>query len=304
MLIAFFLGAAALTAGPPAAGKPQEASDAPRQEEAGKKESPQPGAGEILMKAAEVQGGKEIAAKLNNFKAEFESEYIKPDKGKVYYEVERVFMFPSYLWTRKKHEVHKKPSIEGYDGLDGWIRMPDGKLTVYTDSPARYENDMENLAEDARLTRQMFRYFFIANLRDEINDLNRLSDKPVPRSGKPAAAYTLEGKVTGWIGKDKTVRLKIFVDPEKYIVRAVQMDDLDLDGRRRLFLFDDYTLNSQGILVPMSIQMFSDNEAYPEMKISINGKEGKDPEGNRTVYPNIEFNLDLDVDLFKVPEEE
>jgi hypothetical protein len=262
-----------------------------------------PTAKEILIKAAKVQGGGKFAAKLNNFRAEFTSEYIKPNKGKVYYEVDRIFKFPSYLWTKKKHEVHKKPSIEAYDGEEGWIRTADGKLTVYTDKPSTYQTDMENLENDARLTKQMFRYFFIANLRNEIHDLTRLPDQPIPRMKKRISVFVLEGKATGWIGEDKTVRLKIFVDPKESLVRAVQMDDLSQERPRRIFLFDVYAKNRQGVLVPTNIKMFTGNEPNPEMKLTIHYKE-EEKEGEKKVYPLIDFNLDLDMDLFEIPEEE
>ena len=257
---------------------------------------------EILSKAAEVQGGKEIAAHLKNFKAKFESTYFDPEKARVIYDVTRVFMFPSYIWTEKKHGMNKKPSIQGFDGQDGWIIMPNGKLVVYTDKPATFKTDMENLERDARLTKEMFRYFFIANLRDQVKELSRKSDKPVPRSNKIDPAFVIEGKTTGWIDKNKTVRLKIYVDQKTYQVKAVQMDDLG-SSRRRLFLFDLYHKNRQGVLVPVSVKMFSGNDPEPEISIDMDFAKGKDKEGKDILYPLIDFNLDIDFKLFAIPDE-
>ena len=261
-----------------------------------------PTAEEILARAAERQGGKEIAVHLKNFKASFESRYHDPEKGQIYYEVTRVFQFPDHIWTQKKHELNKKPTLEGFDGEDGWIVTPDGRLTVYTDKPSTYKNDLENLQEDVRITAEMFRYFFIANLRERLQGLTRLSDRPVPRSGKDRPVYVLEGKVTGWIEQEKTVRLLVYVDPESFQVRAVHMDDLSPRPEApRLFLFDGYHRNDQDVLVPTRVSMYRGDEAKPEMTISMDFAEKKSAEGKREVYPLIRFNVDLDPNLFHVP---
>lgn len=272
------------------------------------RETLKPSAEEILKKAADVQGGKEIVEKgLKNFKAQFLSEFKHPEKGKIYYEVTRIFQLPSFLWTKKKHEHHKNPTWEVYNGTDGWfINFADGKknVTVYTDKPATYQTDIKNLEEDVRITKQMFKFFFIANLQKEINDMTRLPDKPLPMAKKDDRFYVVGGKTTGWIGgKDKkTIYINIFIDPKNYQVRAVWMEDLGLNGKERLFLFDKYRKNRQGVMIPGKISMLSnDSDAgIPEMKITLDGDAGED---GKPFYL-IDFNVELDANLFNIPEDE
>jgi len=274
----------------------------------------QSSAEEILKKAAKVQGGHQIAGKLKNFHARFETVY-DGEKGKTSFSVERIFQFPELIWTKKWHD-QTPITYEIYNGEDGWFVDDKGDKTVYTEDPASFKTDIENLEDDARLTGQMFKYFFIANLSAEITPLEKLDEGTVPicsgssMQNKGGPALVVAGKTRAWIGgaEDTTVRLKIYIDPKNYLVKAVRMRDLTSD-RKRLFLFDYYKLpskeeflrNEQGILVPTYVEMYSGDNPKYEMRISITGKSGKD--GKRC--SDIAFNIEDDItERFVLDQEE
>lgn len=267
---------------------------------AAQEEKKDPTAEEILQKAAEKQGGLKIAKKFNNFKADFETQFYREDKGQVYYQVKRIYQFPDLLWTEKKHETQKKPTREIFNGEDAWFVEPEGEIVVYTDNPSSFKTDLENIEEDVRVTRELFRNFFIANLRSEINDLKRVKDAPIYAGGKPL--FVVEGKLPSRVESEqvKTVYVKIYVDPETFEVRGVRMIDLS-GGARRLFVFEDYMENRQKVMVPIRIKMHNEpvKEKKPDMTIFLNCKEGEEGE----VYPLIDFNVDIDPDLFNLPDE-
>lgn len=256
---------------------------------------------EILAKAAAKQGGAEIAKNFRSFWADFETWYNHPDKGEVYYQVKRIFQFPSLLWTEKRHEIQAAPTFEVYNGEDGWFIDAEGKVTVYTDKPSAYKTDIENLEEDVRITREMFKNFFIANLRDEINDLKRLSDKPIFKGGEPL--YLVSGKRSTRVEDDKErpVYLKIYVDPKEDLVRAVRMIDLNVREGSRLFVFEEFLENDQKVIVPTRIIIYRDEEepGEPEMKLYINCE--RDKEGR--IRPMLRFNVKPDPAKFNLPEE-
>ncbi|MFH2002459.1 MAG: hypothetical protein ABIK28_22490 [Planctomycetota bacterium] len=255
---------------------------------------------EILDKAGTVQGGGEIARNLRSFSADFETEYYKEDEGQVYYQVKRLFQYPCVLWTEKKHETQAKPTWEVYNGEDGWFIDAEKKVTVYTDKPSTYETDIENLEEDVRVTRELFRYFFIAKLSRELNDMERLSDEPVFKGNPPV--HVVAGKTTTYAGgeEEKTVYLKIYIDPKESLVVAVRMKNLDAQLQDRLFIFEKHLKNRQGVLVPTLIKMYGEEEKKPEMKIFINSEKGDDDK----FYPMIDFNIKIDPKLVNLPEKE
>ena len=259
-----------------------------------------PTAEEILAEAAKRQGGGEISKNPTSFEAQFETDYYDENKGKIYFQVHRRFKTPCYLWTRKNRE-NKPASTLVYNGEDGWRIDPDGRLVVYTDKPSTFKTDMKNLEQDVRVTRQMLKFFFIANLGPEIRGLKRLSDGTVPMEGDKA--FVLEGKTSGLVGgeRETTVYLKIYVDPTTYQVRAVKMRDLSRGGKLRTFVFKLYFKNEQGILIPLQIFLYKENDTRPEMKLFIKtegrGKDGKE------IVPMIWFNRSFDPKLFRIPDE-
>ena len=292
----------------------QENADVPLEEaasaveDAGKPEKEElvPTAEEILEQAAKAQGGARITGDLKSFYAEFETNYFKKDEGKVYYQVKRIFKFPCLMWTEKKHDIQDGPSYEVYNGEDSWFVTPEGKMVVYTDKPSTFKTDIENLEKDMRLTKQMFRYFFIANLAEEIKALKRLANEPLPFSRKKDTVFLLEGRTTGWIGGDHeiAVYLKIYIEPEQRTVLAVRMTDPNKTENTRLFLFDEYLRNKQGVLVPVRVKMYPGDAVKPEMTVYMNCRPVEDESGKETVIPVIEFNMPVDAALFNLPEEE
>lgn len=254
----------------------------------------------LLDKAAEVQGGKEIATKFRNFSADFETEYYNKEKGQVYYQVKRIFQPPHLLWTEKKHDSQANPTREVYNGLDGWFIDAEGNAVVYTDKPSTFETDIANLEEDVRITHELFKYFFIARLAKELNDKERLGDAPVFKGN--SACHVISGKTMTYVSGDEqeTVYIKIYIDPKSHYVSAVRLFDLDSRTQDKLFVFEKHLRNRQDVLVPTRIKMYGKDEDKPEMKIFINTELGEDD----TLYPLIDFNTKLDPTLFNVPGEE
>ncbi|MHC4945297.1 MAG: hypothetical protein ACYTG7_19955 [Planctomycetota bacterium] len=253
---------------------------------------------EILARTGKKQGGEEIAKNFRSFWADFETWYNHPDRGEVYFQVKRIFQFPDMLWTEKRHETQDNPTWEVFDGTDGWFIDAEGNVKVYTDSPSSYKTDMENLEQDVRITRELFNNFFIANLRGDLNDLERLSDKPLSKGKTPM--YVVAGKRSTRIRdeKERTAYLKIFVDPDEFIVKAVEMIDLQNRDQSRRFLFEAFLRTRQGVLIPTRVLLQQEDEKEPEMKIYINCERGKD----QKIYPTIKFNITVKPELFQIPE--
>lgn len=254
---------------------------------------------EILSRAAKKQGGEEIAKNFKSFSADFETWYNHPDKGEVYFQVKRIFVFPCLIWTEKRHETQSKPTWEIYNGEDGWFVDEENETTIYTDKPSSYKTDIENLEEDVRVTRELFHNFFIANLRNEISDLERLSDKPFRPGGKPVHLVTGRRSTRYEGEREKTVYLNIFVDPEQDLVLAVRMIGLDERRVSRLFVFEKFLENKQGVIVPTRIVILRNDEPEPEMKIYINCEKDE----NDKIRPLLEFNVEHDPAIFMLPEE-
>lgn len=263
----------------------------------------EPTAEQILDMAAKKQGGERIAKKPVSFEAYFTTQYYNKEKGQINFEVKRIFQAPYKLWTRKNRE-NKKPTYEVYDGEDSWFVEADGKVIVYTEKPATHKTDIENIERDAKLTRQMLKFFFVAAMKKEIKDLKRVKDSIAPtadnKRGEPS--FLLEGKSTGWIGgeKETTVVLHIYVGKKSHQVNAVRMMDPNHGGMARLFLFSKYMENDQGVRIPLNIKMFRGTDPFPEMTIGIFCER---KEETKKVIPRIWFNKKVDPKLFICPEE-
>ena len=88
----------------------------------------------------------------------------------------------------------------------------------------------------------------------------------------------------------------------------MRITDLAEGGQRRTFRFDKYYRNSQKILAPCQIKIFSKDEERYDMQISVRVKSvrEKDADGNeiRKRIPRIEFNVPMPEEYFEIPEPE
>ena len=267
----------------------------------------------ILTDSAATQGGEEIVADLRNFRAFFKLEVFDAEKGRGNFDVQRLFVAGGDLdkmWTRKRHDGSKsKWSTIVWDGFDGWrIAEKDGKneLTIFTDRPSAFKTDLRNIDADVRLTGQMFHFFFVQTLLDRVPDMryvreSRVGDEPV---------HILEGRISAWLGEDEktVVLLKIAMSRKDNRILEIRLIDLARDGKRRMFRFDKYRRNSQGVLVPNLIRIYGEDEKKQTMQISLDVdiSEKKNSEGRtvRQVIPKIAFNVTVPEKLFEIPKPE
>ena len=309
-LVLLCLLAAPAHAGPALSGLPQD--------EAGNREAPEgpvapppdTRAVEILERAARLQGGTEFAADLRTFHAHFDLEVFRADQGRGNFEVERAFVLngsKGRLWTLKRLSGSDAPfSVMVYDGEDCWRVGEDGLVTVFTDQPSVYATDIRNMEDDARLTAQLFRFFFVQTWIREVSGLRYLGE----RTEGGIALHAIEGRMPAWIaGEGRTlVHLLILVRKEGDLIDRVRITDLARDGKRRTFRFDRYYRNPQGVLVPCNVKIYGDDESHHEMQIALKAdfRHGKDASGKdrRIVVPHMEFNVKIPAEYFRLPEED
>lgn len=257
---------------------------------------------DILSKAAAKQSGEEIVVDLKNFKAFFNLEVFDADRGKGNFKVERLFdngVPTGRMWTKKKHDGKKSPySTLVHDGEEAWRIGEDGEVVIFTDKPDAYKTDLKNLEDDLRLTRQMFGFFFVRTLLEELDELSLVGESEV--GGRDV--YRLEGKTSAWLGDENPtlVYLVIHVDKKNFTVNEVELIDLSIAERRRLFVFSRYARNNQGVLVPGNVKIFRDSAERPYMAIALM-TETKETSTGKKHIPKIWFNTTVEKELFTIP---
>jgi len=257
---------------------------------------------EILSKAAAKQGGEEIVADLKNFRAFFNLEVFDAERGKGNFKVERLFDnsgSTGRMWTKKKHDDKKSPySTLVHDGEEAWRIGQDNEVVIFTDKPDAYKTDLKNLEDDLRLTRQMFRFFFVRTLLGELDELALVGESLVGNR----EVYRLEAKTSAWLGDENEtlVYLVIHVDKKDYTVNEVELIDLSIAERRRLFVFSKYARNTQGVLVPGNVKIFTESLERPYMQIGIEITTKETSTGKKRI-PKIEFNITVEKELFTIP---
>jgi len=258
---------------------------------------------EILTKAAPKQGGDDIVADLKNFRAFFNLAVFDPDKGKINFKVERLFDDHGTcgrMWTKKKHDDSSaKYSTLVHDGEEAWRIGHDGVVAIFTDKPDAYKTDLKNLEDDLRLTRQMFRFFFVRTLLEELDELSLVGESHV----RGRDVYRIEGKTSAWLGdENKTlVYLVIHVDRKDFTVNEVELIDLSIKERRRLFVFTRYNRNAQGVLVPGNVKIFTKSTEHWDMQIALGVNTLKTKTGKKRIQ-KIDFNIPVQKELFEIPE--
>lgn len=285
----------------------------------------QPSAAEILDRAAIFQGGDKILENLENFSVAFKLMVFDPDKGRVTFDVERFFAYAGgegtadggedseneegedLMWTSKRlDDSSARPSVIVFDGLEAWRISEKGVLTIFTDQPSVYQTDIDNIMDDLRLTGQMLRFFFIRSVGDTIEDVNLQSPRQI--DGTPV--WILDGTASAWLGGETNTRvhLRISIHREKDVIHEVRITDLAEGGQKRTFRFDKYFRNSQGILVPCQIKIFSKDEERFDMQIAVQVEtvREEDADGNeiKRRIPRIEFNVPVPEKYFEIHEPE
>jgi len=306
LLLLFF---AAATLALPAAAAEGGAATLP----AAEKPSPEQAAAlKILDEAADLQGADAILSHLENFRASFNLEVFDPDRGRGNFEVERFFAYKGdsgIMWTKKKRADTSDPwSAIVFDGTEAWrIGEKDGgekEVVIFTDKPAAYKTHLTNINDDVRLTAQMFRFFFVRNLAGAMKDARFVGERRL--NGTPV--FVIEGTASAWLRKEgrTVVHLRIAVDREKHTIAEVRITDLARGGKQRIFRFERYTRNDQGVLIPCRIKIYGEDETNYTMQIAlkVETREEKGEDGKTVKHriPKIIFNASFPEKAFSIPD--
>lgn len=256
---------------------------------------------EILKKAAQKQGGEKILASLKSFQAIFNMEVHDPEAGQANFYVERYFEDYGHsgrMWTKKKHDSKNSPfSTIVHDGEEAWRIGHDGEVAIFTDKPDAYKTDLQNLEDDLQLTKQMFRFFFVKTMLEELDDLSFVGQGKERKND----VFILKAKTKAWLGGEKKTRvyLSIFVDKNAFTINEVRLSDLSQGVCKRTFVFSRYCRNAQDVLVPGNVKIFGESLNKPKMQIAL---KVKGDEGNSNVkVPQIDFNTAVPPEYFKIP---
>lgn len=247
----------------------------------------------ILERAIAAQGAGRIAGDVVDFVARATLTNRDPEKGRITFDVECRFKDPDKVWTDvSEAALSGKRFQEGYDGRVAWYRDDRG-VRLY-EGPD-YRTDRDKMRQTARTMRNLLRFFFVQNLAQNLQDLERLGDDSVTgRDGVTTHAYRIQGvgkrpdadagqtRVTLWIEKQTSALLGVRLTPEGG------------DGEEITFCFWHHRKNPQGVLVPGSVKIYHGDEEHPSQVLAFRVVDGRN---------DIRFNAGLEDSLFSPPGE-
>ena len=261
-------------AGSPAAQPAEPVSKAISAQEA-------PGPEEILVRAAERQGRTDTGTPEGMI-AKLVVRKVDPQTGDDFrVRAERRFLRPYYIWQSLKEGDTE--TVSAFDGKKAWTQI--GEEIHYLDG-SDYRDDRKRLAEDIDQTVLISRLFFLANLAEDLHELERLDDC----TWEDRTAYVLRGTTVvrekSERESEQTAKLTLWIDQENYELLGCRVEDLADQPPNQLH-FEQWKKNKDDIAHPKYIHIYQNDEA--DWRIEIQ-------------FLQLDFSPELEEDHFRPPQ--
>ena len=270
----------------------------------------------VLERALAYQRGDSPVTPPGTFRGRFYVTARNPQDGSsINLSVERLYArAPERLWTHSVDSVVGSDSTVVYDRGDAWFRdNATGKVVVYSEDPATFQTDLEQLDGELRL----MPVFLDAVVLDAL--VPRLQEPvfagehtlEVPRQGEVSIHRVRARVVDDLFGPDfdapppmpgdppPSLELELDVDVGTGQLWAVRLRTLSRVKERRLELrFKLHIETEDGLKVPGNVKVYEDGSDVETLNFGLEFVDT--PEGSR-----VEFELDPELDpaRFAVPED-
>ncbi|MHC5062485.1 MAG: hypothetical protein ACYTG5_00765 [Planctomycetota bacterium] len=229
----------------------------PAQEETG----PSDAVAELAKKLDDSHRPGAAAQELHQFSGILRIETRGRDQDSIEIELSAQYMAPRMI----RYRVEEEGEIieRGWDGIGAWDRVGED---VHALGGMEYQEDRAQVAKHRRLAQQLLRFIDPGAVLRSLKNQSEVRNEQLPYAprGKMREFMTVSGELDSFpmhaLDKEPaSVRIKMMVDPENKLLRAMQLVPLDEDsspmGSGEVVLIEDYA-EQNGRMLPTRLTTF------------------------------------------------